>query len=351
MKNFKKFRSIENFVSLHQKVKKDIFVNDRPTITYRGKVKLHGTNAGVTIRNREMDDKAPFYVAELAITPLKRTSFISPQDDNYDFAKWVGDNLDFFADIFCHLAPPAVDVTVFGEWAGKGIQKSDAISKIENKSFFIFSIRVDDEFIVDPIDLCSVCTSKGLKIPPHAYILPWATPELKVNFSTAISVHEFIDEVNLIIEPLTQIDPYVRDFFDIEDSGEGMVFYPLSTSCFISDKMFDFVFKAKVEAHRMSGNKNKAAEADPILHDNAEKFAREYVTDARLAQALSEVYPGRDMSEASRKDTGPILAWICRDVMNESEATLEASGMTWKQVAKAVTSQASHKYSQFLESL
>lgn len=352
MKNFRKFPSIENFVGLHHEVKKNIFVNDRPVINYRGKIKLHGTNAGVNMHKTVAGDKAANYAGELSITPQKRTSYISPLDDNAGFAKWVQVNYKFFTNVFDRLDSPDADVTVFGEWAGKGIQKSDAVSKIEEKNFFIFAIRVDDKWITDPRDLFFYTGISGIVNDRQINVLPWSTEELKVDFSSSIDVQKFVDHVNVLTEPLNQIDPYIKERFGIEDHGEGFVFYPIIDSTpYMTDKQFDFVFKAKVEAHSMSGNKNKSAEVDPILHDNAAKFAADFVTDARLKQALSEVYPGRDMSDATRKDTGPILAWVCRDVLKESVATLEASGMDWKQVSKAVASRTSHMYFKLLESM
>lgn len=352
MKNFKKFPSIENFVSLHHSIKKNIFVNERPIMNYRGKVKLHGTNAGVTIRKKEENDKAAFYTDELAITPLKRSSFISPQDDNAGFATWVGERVNFFSNIF-NMFTYADDVTVFGEWAGKGIQKSDAVSKIDGKHFFIFSIRVDDKWITDPADILFYT---GILSESHVYgdihVLPWYTEELKVDFSSSIDVDKFVENVNNLTGPLNQIDPYIKYTFGIEDHGEGFVFYPIiDNNRTMTEEQFNFVFKAKVEAHNASGNKNKAAEADPILHDNAAKFADEFVTDARVKQALCEVYPERAFDDFTQKDTGPILAWICRDVHKESVAALEVSGMEWNQVAKAVTEKAKQMYFKMLETL
>jgi hypothetical protein len=352
MKDFKKFPSIENFVGLHHDIKKNIFVNDRPKMTYYGKVKLHGTNAGVTIRRREEGDKAAFYVGDISVTPLKRTSFISPQDDNAGFATWVGTKLDFFVNIFSCLNPMFKDVTVFGEWAGKGIQKTDAVSKIEGKHFFIFAIRVDDKWITNPSDLLTYTDTLNSPVEgSDIHIIPRYTEKLQVDFSSAVDVHRFVEDVNVVIEPLNIVDPYIKYTFGIEGNGEGFVFYPVTSEVFMSDDMFKYVFKAKVEAHSISGNKNKAAEVDPILHDNAANFAAEFVTEARLKQAISEVYPGRDLSDASRKNTGPILAWVCRDVMKESVASLETAGMEWKQVAKAVSSRAAQMYFKLLENL
>jgi len=46
---FYKFPSIENFASMHHSLKKRVFAADRPLVEYKSKMKLHGTNAAVTI--------------------------------------------------------------------------------------------------------------------------------------------------------------------------------------------------------------------------------------------------------------------------------------------------------------
>lgn len=329
MNPFQKFRSIENFVSLHHDVKKRIFVTDRPVMTYRGKIKLHGTNAGITV-NVE------------GVFPSKRTAFVSIGDDNFGFASWVNTRGGIFRGVRQALRSPD-EITIFGEWAGPGISGSDAVNNIPEKEFFVFAIRNGNFWITDPSAL-------RLLIGDHQgiHIIPWSTSHILCDFSSSVAVEKFVEQVNHLIEPLNKTDPYINDLYNIDLPGEGMVFYPQAEwGGDIEDSMMNYIFKAKVEHHQMSGNKNKPAEVDPILHDNAALFAAEFVTDARINQGLTEA--GISLANATPKDTGALLKWVCVDVMKESVAHLEAAGMTWKQVAKAVADKARHSFFILLE--
>ena len=100
-----------------------------PTLTFEGTVKLHGTNAGVTI-NRDGD-----------IWAQSRKNVITPEKDNAGFAFFVNSKLDLFKQIFTEVGIRDADyITVFGEWCGGNIQKGIAINGLE-KMFVIFAIK------------------------------------------------------------------------------------------------------------------------------------------------------------------------------------------------------------------
>ncbi|MFW5739303.1 MAG: hypothetical protein ACOC1F_02935 [Myxococcota bacterium] len=60
------------------------------------------------------------------------------------------------------------------------------------------------------------------------------------------------------------------------------------------------------------------------------------MTEPRLEQALAEACAG----SRHPRHTGAFLSWICRDIQKESAVELTASGLTWKQVSKAVNTRA-----------
>jgi hypothetical protein len=64
-----------------------------------------------------------------------------------------------------------------------------------------------------------------------------------------------------------------------------------------------------------------------------EAFVKKFVTENRLNQGLREACGDVAVS----KDTGSFLKWLGMDVKNESADELEASGLEWKDVSKAVT--------------
>lgn len=66
---------------------------------------------------------------------------------------------------------------------------------------------------------------------------------------------------------------------------------------------------------------------------------------------IKEVMEAASLEQASACDgeydlkrTGDFLKWIGQDVKKKSVAELEASGLEWKQVAKAVASKARNWY-------
>lgn len=88
--------------------------NQKVTITE----KIDGTNACVVIEDGEI------------VAVQSRRRFITPDDDNFGFARWVENNKE------CLLT--LGDGHHYGEWAGPGIQ--DNPLKLEERTFFLFNV-------------------------------------------------------------------------------------------------------------------------------------------------------------------------------------------------------------------
>ena len=95
--------------------------------------KLDGTNAQVCIQ--ELDGwNSPhpaciFQTDGLALFAGSRTRWITPQDDNYGFARWCQEH----AEELLHLGPGRH----FGEWWGQGIQRG---YDLKEKRFSLFNL-------------------------------------------------------------------------------------------------------------------------------------------------------------------------------------------------------------------
>ena len=96
--------------------------------------KIDGTNACVVIQGGNI------------VGVQSRKRFITPEDDNYGFAKWVADNND------CLLG--LGDGYHYGEWAGEGIQKNPL--KLNDKYFFLFNTLRWNEDSPSLPDCCCV---------------------------------------------------------------------------------------------------------------------------------------------------------------------------------------------------
>jgi hypothetical protein len=125
------------------------------TATYRAKVKLHGTNAAVQV------------TPEGTLECQSRERIITPEDDNYGFARWVDSHRDAWLQT---IMPGTV---VFGEWAGPGVMKGVAVGKIPSKVFAVFAMLVPNgkggrDLIVEPSEIAKILLPRT----PCA-VLPW----------------------------------------------------------------------------------------------------------------------------------------------------------------------------------
>jgi hypothetical protein len=108
---------------------------EKPTLTFKGTVKLHGTNAGVCFNNVG------------GLWAQSRENIITPDSDNAGFAFFVESNKDVFMNLINMVAKRSnVDlndntISIYGEWCGGNIQKGVGITNLP-KSFFIFGVKV-----------------------------------------------------------------------------------------------------------------------------------------------------------------------------------------------------------------
>ena len=329
-----KWSEIESFHNVRKSVEKypELLGGDTG-VTYRGKVKLHGTNAAVQVRG---GDK---------VFAQSRTRYITPGDDNCGFAAWVE---KFRVDwLECWKGR---DFVVFGEWCGPGIMKGTACNQMREKAFAIFGMRfLDDEdrFVSDP-DEIKAFLEPVLEFVRQSYVIPWEGPAFALDFVKYSKdlMQEYLDGINSEVARIEACDPFIYDLFEIEGTGEGLVYYPISHK---GRKHFsDLAFKAKGEKHKVVKTR-KAVQLDPEVVASIEAFVGLFVTEARLEQGARAINRGE--LEFDNKLIGPFIGWLGKDVKKESADELEASGLEWKQVAKAVTTQARVWYMERIEEL
>ena len=106
-----------------------IYLHDTPypTLTFKGTVKLHGTNAGI-VKYKNGDIKYQSRERELSLTSDNAGFMLSMMNKNIDF---LFDGIEFNEYI-----------AVFGEWCGQSIQKGVALSQLP-KMFVVFGFNID----------------------------------------------------------------------------------------------------------------------------------------------------------------------------------------------------------------
>ena len=292
-------------------------------LIYRAKIKLHGTNAGVQV------------TTDGFVAAQKRTAIITPESDNAGFAAWVHSNLEYFSEL-----KTRENITIFGEWCGKGIHKKAAISQIDRQIFAIFAIQFGDD----------VSTPRKLEICPHKireflpdhddiFVIPFYGDPITIDFGNKEQLIYLTDVLNKIVYDVEKVDPWVRDTFGIEGIGEGLVMYPDPNLLVEKDNYADLIFKAKGLEYQVIKHK-KPVSLSPEKPDSIAQFIELFVTKARLEQAVTEGCQG----EYSIQKMGDFLRWLVTDIKKESIAELEASELTWKKVQKRVTSEAMKWY-------
>lgn len=312
---FKKWTDIDSLSHVMRSRNQSEWMQSQGPVLYRPKIKLHGTNAAVRM------------LPDGRILPQSRTQILGIQNDNFGFAAWLESNKPDF-EVWRECIGPG---TIYGEWAGPGIQKSVSVSQITKKTFFIFAAETEEGLFIANVEDYINFLSETIKV------LPWARDGILVDFADAKSLADFADVVNEMVEETETCDPYIKAEYGIEGPGEGYVFYA-------NPHKFDpgykgFMFKAKGEAHRVNKTKS-AATVDPEKLKSVAAFVAFSVTEPRLEQGFREAVN----EVADPKLTGDFLRWIANDVIKECTPELVDNGLDWKAVASAVSKKASNWY-------
>lgn len=75
--------------------------------------------------------------------------------------------------------------------------------------------------------------------------------QLDLNFGDPKQLQAAADAINQMVEEVEKTDPWVKDNFDIEGVGEGLVMYPQVEDIVTRDRYTQLIFKAKGEKHQV----------------------------------------------------------------------------------------------------
>ena len=305
---------------LHNVVKDCTLYNQRTgapfrTITYKAKVKLHGTNCSVQVTDE-------------GIFAQSREIMLTPTADLKGFAQWVEASKTAFRNV-------PKGITIFGEWCGQGVEGGMAISQ-HPKIWAVFGILLGGEetsrMVYDPVEIAEYLSTVSL---PEMYILPWEDGiEFTIDYGDKTSLDAAAMLLNERVSSVEKEDPWVKATFGISGLGEGIVLYPQNL---LPERDFyrRYMFKAKGEKHR-TANVREAVQVDPTVVASIEEFANVMVAEARLLQGVTVACGGA----YDKKLTGKFIQWVTADTEKESQDELEASGLTWTQVKSAVSKKA-----------
>lgn len=288
----------------------------KPTIVFSVQTKLHGTN-GCVVVNRD---------GEIAVQ--SRNRFLSYQSDNCGFYAWVMERKEAFLDIAKSLFKWIEDefdtVYIYGEFAGKNVQKGTAISELE-KSFFIF----------DAVTLNSREKTKKNLVMLKSQKLYNIFNVIERQDRVITIVVDFNHPENSIdtIEKFTQeVEDRcpVAASFGIDGIGEGIV----CKGYYGNDVV---MFKSKGEKYKVT-KVNATTTAEEVDLTDINEFVEATVTDNRLNQGLDYL---REMDKPIlMKSAGDFIKWVMNDVFKEEADIIAAKKLNIPNLKKEISKKA-----------
>ena len=295
----------------------------KPVLTFKGTVKLHGTNAGVCFN----DVDGMWYQS--------RENIITPEKDNAGFAFFADANKEQFASMFAKIAERSnIDTTkntisIYGEWCGGNIQKGVAICNLP-KSFFIFGVKITPHHI------------EGLEKQPSAYWVDYTdlrnneakiyniddfeTYSMDIDFNMPELVQNKLGELTLAVEE----ECPVGKAFGFSGIGEGIVW-----SCELKGNIHRFKVKGELHA-----GKSKVKTLNKVDDEKVKKTLElvEKVTPTwRLAQMLETACDFMNGGTLDRSKLGEFIKLVMADIIKEDMDLLVEAGLEPKDIGKYVS--------------
>lgn len=296
----------------------------KPVIRFKYTTKIHGSNDGVSYNNI-----AGFWIQS-------RENIITIANDNAGFAFFVESNKEVFMALIKQVAEKEnIDldtntITIYGEWAGKGVQGGVGVSKIP-KSSFTFGVKVS------PIPL-TIMTEEESVIWQKEKPSYWVDyTYLRSNENRIYNIDDFgvgYIDIDFNMPQLSQ-NELIRITVDIENEcpvakhfgfpneiGEGIVLVGEHNGQ-------RYLFKSKGEKH--SSSKVKTLNSVDVEQLNSiVEFIEYTVTENRFNQALQNVFPNDAPHDI--KKLGDVIRWVVNDIIKEEMDTMVAAGLEPKQV-------------------
>ena len=295
----------------------------KPKLKFKGTVKLHGTNFGVC------------YNEVSGLWAQSRENIITSQNDNAGSAFFVESNKEAFLELFnqvkekLNLDLTTNTISIYGEWAGKGIQKSVAISNLD-KSMFIFGVKItphpkdeDDKTPAYWVD------SSYLRNHEHKIynIEDYETYEIEIDFNYPQLAQNKIIEMTIAVED----ECPVGKAFGYSDIGEGIVFSHMTEDGEV------YRFKSKGEKHSKASKVSTLKPVDDAKINNIIETVNKVTPDWRLEQMLDKTFDIMNGGKIEIKRMGEFIRNVVNDVLKEESDTIATAGLEPKDINAKVS--------------
>lgn len=285
--------------------------SSKPTIPFIGTVKLHGTNAQVSFDGENLlAGKRSSLLGEDQL----QAHFGFNQFVQVTHKEYFQDLMEKMYNVYCKEGQ---QIMLYGEFAGKGIQKGVGISEL-NKAFYIFDAKVYDKE-KDKSEWLDIST---WDFEPEGVfnIYDFPTYKIDIDFNKP---QEFQNKLVEITEAVEKECPVSKQLGINEGCGEGVVW----TGFWRDEK---YIFKVKGQKHSTSKVK-KLASVDPEVLKNINEFVDYAATKNRIEQGMQET------NSTEKRHMPDLLRWVANDIISEEDDVLQSNKLEWKQVAKEVS--------------
>ncbi len=297
----------------------------KPTLKFKGTVKLHGTNAAVSFSFGCSKEDSEYWAQS-------RENIITVENDNAGFAFFVESKKEVFKEFAKQIDSLNLFdvrdniVTIYGEWCGGNIQKGVGISNLP-KSFFIFGVKVS------PKALDAEGNAKPAYWIPYHYlkspddniynILDFPTYEIEIDFNMPQLVQNKLSELTLAVEE----ECPVAKAFGFSGIGEGIVW---------TTELNGTVHRFKVKGEKHSSSKVKTlANVNVEKLESIQAFVDYAVTESRFKQGLENVFPNEEPINV--KKMGDLIRWVVTDITKEETDTLVENNLEPKDVNSQIS--------------
>lgn len=303
----------------------------RPTLKYRGTVKLHGTNAGVVV---DIKSGEKFYQSR-----ERQLSLIA---DNFGFMVYMSSKTAAIDVLTSYILAQQFDnprgipstVAIFGEWCGGNIQGGVAIGQVA-KMFCIFAVKLiyqgdlDDENNHEWIDIATI---RDVEFPEDRIfnVLRFGHWDLDLDFERPEVFQNHLVDTTISVETVCPAGLH----FGVEGVGEGLVWECVTEGW----RRSAMRFKVKGEKHSVSKVKTLAA-VDVEVIKAIDDFVEMAVTEARMEQGLQNlIYEQQKPFDI--KSVGDFIRWVYNDAVKEETDTIVASQLDVKKLGGPISNKA-----------
>ena len=213
----------------------------KPKLTFKGTVKVHGTNAGVSYNKVDgiytQSRNNAFNMENAPTSHQGFTHFVLGHKEVFQ---------GFFDDLVSKHNITDESITIYGEWAGSGIQKGVAVSQLP-KAFYIFGVKIskpaDAEFEAHWVDYDYRDNDSNIY-----NIDDFGVYEVEVDFNMPQYAQVEFEKLTLAIEDECPVGKH----FGVSGVGEGLVWV-------VNYKGSRHHFKTKGQKHSASKVKKVAS--------------------------------------------------------------------------------------------